>query len=53
MIFEVDVQPLAACRAGTIRGDGYELCPDPAPADPGSHQSVEQEGVDTPRPRQR
>jgi hypothetical protein len=50
MIVKVDVQPLAAGRAGTIRGDGYQLCPDPAPADPGSHESVEQEGVDTPVP---
>ena len=50
MIFKVDVQPLAACRAGTIRGDSYELCPDPAPADPGSHEGVEQEGVDAPVP---
>jgi hypothetical protein len=50
MIFKVDVQPLAACRVGTIRGGSYELCPDPAPADPGSHESVEQEGVDTPVP---
>ena len=50
MIFEVDVQPFAACRAGSIRGDSYELRPDPALADPGSHESVEQEGVDTPVP---
>jgi hypothetical protein len=50
MIFKVDVQPFAACRVGTIRGGSYELCPDPAPADPGSHESVEQEGVDTPVP---
>jgi hypothetical protein len=50
MIFEVNVQPLAARRAGAIRGDGDELCPDPAPADPGGHESVEQEGVDTPVP---
>src|SRR6202020_1184081 len=50
MIIEVDVQPLAARRAGTIRGDSYELCPDPVPADPGGHESVEQEGVDTPVP---
>jgi len=50
MIFKVDVQPLAAGRAGTIRGDSDELCPDPAPADPGRHESVEQEGVDTPVP---
>ena len=50
MVFEVDVQPLAARRAGTIRGDNYELCPDPAAADSGGHESVEQEGVDTPVP---
>ncbi len=50
MIFKVDVQPLAACRAGTVGGDSCELCPDPAAADPGSHESVEQEGVDTPVP---
>ena len=50
MVFEVDVQPLAARRAGAIRGDSYELCPDPVPADPGGHESVEQEGVDTPVP---
>ncbi len=50
MIFKVDVQPFAACRAGTIRGESYKLCPDPAPADPGGHESVEQEGVDTPIP---
>jgi hypothetical protein len=46
MVFEVDVQPLAARRAGTIRGDNYELCPDPAAAASGGHESVEQEGVD-------
>jgi hypothetical protein len=46
MVFEVHVQPLAARRAGTIRGDSYERCPDPAAADSGGHESVEQEGVD-------
>lgn len=28
----------------------YEPCPDSAPAGPGSHESIEQEGVDTPVP---
>jgi len=50
MIFEVDVQPLAACRTSAVRGDGHEPCPDPASADPGSRQGVEQEGVDAPVP---
>ena len=50
MILEVDVQPLAAGRTSAVRGDSREPCPDPASADPGSRQSVEQEGVDTPVP---
>ena len=50
MVFEVDVQPLAARRAGTIRGDCYELRSDPAAPDAGRHESVEQEGVDAPVP---
>ncbi len=50
MIFEVDVQPLAARRTSAVRGDSHEPCPDPASADPGSRQSVEQEGVGTPVP---
>ena len=50
MIFEVDVQPLAACRTSAVGGGSYEPCPDPASADPGSRQGVEEEGLDTPVP---
>ena len=50
MVFEVDVQPLAARRAGTIRGDSYELRADPLAPDSGGHESVEQEGMDAPVP---
>jgi hypothetical protein len=50
MTFKVDVQPLAACRAGALHGDSHEPRPDSAAAERVSHESIDQEGVGTPVP---
>jgi hypothetical protein len=51
VIVEVDVEPLAACRARLGDRDGNELGSDSLPGGSGSHHRVEDEGVYSSIPR--